>query len=150
MSEAYHLFQQGLAALAAGHADEAIVPLERARRLEPDSMSIHEALGKTYLKVGFFDRAAEMFTTILDREPLDAYAHYCLARALDRVGDAAGAHHHYRLAAAFAPGRRIYEDTLHAFLRRMGTEASADIDLVIGDDIEDDPSHDEFGDASTG
>ena len=91
-----------------------------------------------------------MFTIILDREPLDAYAHYCLARALDRTHDMSGAHHHYRLAAAFAPGRRIYEDTLQAFLRRRGAATSPGIEMVIGEDIEDDPSHDEIDDAATG
>lgn len=143
MSDAYQLFQQGLAALAAGHADEAIAPLERARKLEPASMSIQEALGKTYLRVGFFDRAAQAFSTILDKEPLDAYAHYCLARAMDRMGDVAGAHHHYRLATVFAPGRRIYSDTLAAFLRRTGPEHTNGIDLVIGEDLEYDPAHDD-------
>jgi Flp pilus assembly protein TadD len=118
MSEAYQLFQKGLAALASGHADEAIVPLERARRMEPDSMSIHEALGKTYLRLGFFDRAVEAFTTILEREPIDAYAHFCLARSYDRLGQVRSARKHYRLATFFAPERTIYRDTLRVFLQR--------------------------------
>ena len=33
MSDAYSLYRQGLDALAAGHADEAIAPLERAKKL---------------------------------------------------------------------------------------------------------------------
>ena len=118
MSEAYQLFQKGLAALAAGHADEAIVPLERAKNLEPDSMSIHEALGKTYLRLGFYDRAVDEFALIVSKEPLDAYAHFCLARAYDKQDKAKLARRHYRLAASFDPARPIYRDTLRVFLAR--------------------------------
>lgn len=118
MSEAYQLFQKGLAALAAGHADEAIVPLERAKRMEPESMSIHEALGKTYLRLGFYDRAVDEFSLIVAKEPLDAYAHFCLGRAHDRLGHLRLARRHYRLAASFDPSRPIYTDTLRVFLAR--------------------------------
>lgn len=129
-ANAYQLFQQGLAALAAGHADEAIVPLERAKRLEPDKTSIHEALGKTYLKVGFYDRAIDEFSQILEKEPLDAYAHFCLGRAYDKTGRIALARRHYRLATTFEPTRADYRDTLSAFLLR----AYPDGDLVDGAD----------------
>jgi Flp pilus assembly protein TadD len=118
MSDAYQLFQKGLAALAAGHADEAIVPLERAKNMEPDSMSIHEALGKTYLRLGFYERAVEEFELIITREPLDAYAHFCLGRAYDRLQRLSLARRHYRLAATFEPERPIYTNTLKVFLAR--------------------------------
>lgn len=124
MSDAYRLYRQGLDALAAGHADEAIAPLERAKGLEPESNSIHEALGKTYLKLGFHDRAVDEFQVIVDRDPVDAYAHYCLGRAHDRLGDVARARHHYRLATWFDPDRKIYRDTLAAFLARTGEGAT--------------------------
>jgi Flp pilus assembly protein TadD len=125
MSEAYQLFQKGLAALASGHADEAIVPLERARNMEPESMSIHEALGKTYLRLGFYDRAVTTFSTILEKEPIDAYAHFCLARAYDRLGEVKPARKHYRLATFFAPDRAIYRDTLRVFLARAYPDGDA-------------------------
>ncbi|MEO6866532.1 MAG: tetratricopeptide repeat protein [Gaiellales bacterium] len=118
MSDAYRLYQQGLEAIAADHADEAIAPLERAKALEPGSGSIREALGKTYLQLGFFDRAIEEFTVIIDNDPTDAYAQFCLGRAHDRAGDAPAARHHYRLATLLDPERRIYTDTLNVFLSR--------------------------------
>lgn len=121
MSDAYRLYRQGLEALASGHADEAIAPLERAKRLEPESNSIHEALGKTYLSLGFLERAVEEFQVIVDRDPVDAYAHYCLGRAHDRLGQVERARHHYRLATWFDPARRIYRDTLNAFRARTQT-----------------------------
>ena len=122
MSEAYRLFQLGLAKLGDGHADEAIVPLERAKRLEPNSMSILEALGRTYLRVGFYDRAVEAFQTILDREPIDPYAHFCIGRAFDRLGERTEARHHYRLAMFFGPEQRIYRETMRAFMVRAFPE----------------------------
>lgn len=118
MSDAYRLYRQGLDALDAGRADEAIAPLERARKLEPESNSIHEALGKTYLSLGFHERAVDEFQVIVDRDPVDAYAHYCLGRAHDRLGHVDAARHHFRLATWFDPQRRIYRDTLNAFLAR--------------------------------
>lgn len=118
MSDAYHLFRKGLDALAAGHADEAIVPLEKAKRLEPDSMSIHEALGKTYLRLRFYDRAIAEFTTILEKEPLDHYAHFCVGRAYDKTGKRRLARRHYRLATFFAPDNGMYRNTLRVFLHR--------------------------------
>jgi tetratricopeptide (TPR) repeat protein len=116
--EVFELYQRGLEALRTGHADEAIVPLERARKLEPGSMSITEALGQTYLKLRFYDRAIAQFAEILEKEPLDDYAHYCIARAYDRTGEWRMAARHYRLAAFFRPARRLYRDTLEQFLVR--------------------------------
>jgi len=137
MSEAYQLFQQGLSALAAGHPDEAIVPLERAKRLEPESMSIHEALGKTYLRLQFYDRAAGEFGLIVRKEPLDAYAHFCLARALDKMQRNRLARRHYRLATVFDPQRPIYRDMLRVFLARAYPDGDAHLlDDVDGEDEE--------------
>lgn len=139
MTDAYRLYRQGLDALAAGHADEAIAPLERAKGLEPESNSIHEALGKTYLTLGFHDRAITEFQVIVDRDPVDAYAHYCLGRAHDRLGHVDEARHHYRLAAFFEPEQRLYRNTLNAFLNRTsynestGTDGPAAPPMVFGD-----------------
>lgn len=134
MSDAYRLYQQGLEALAAHRADEAITPLERAKRMEPESNSIREALGKTYLQLGFYDRAIDEFQVIVDRDPVDAYAHFCLGRAFDRVGDARKARHHYSLATRFDPDRRIYRDTLNAFVARTrSADAGTGSPMVFGD-----------------
>jgi tetratricopeptide (TPR) repeat protein len=140
MSDAYRWYRQGLDALAAGHADEAITPLERAKALEPESNSIHEALGKTYLTLGFHERAIAEFQVIIERDPVDAYAHYCIARAHDRLGHVEQAHHHYRLSTQFDPERRIYRDTLNAFLNRTRESSRTGTDdlppagpMVFGD-----------------
>jgi hypothetical protein len=57
---------------------------------------------------------------------VDAYAHYCLGRAHDRLGHVEQARHHYRLATWFDPQRRIYRDTLNAFLNRTSFASAVD------------------------
>ena len=62
----------------------AAVPLERARDLEPDKSSIREALGRAYFRSAQFDKAAEEFAEVVERYPVNDYAHFCLGRASRR------------------------------------------------------------------
>lgn len=119
MSEAYQLLQKGLAALAAGHSDEAIVPLERAKRLHPENSSICEALGQAYFRLRFYDRSVKEFESIIEREPLDDYAHFCLGKCYERLGVFHLSSRHYKLARSLNPGRRIYADTLDRFIDKQ-------------------------------
>ena len=146
--DAYELYLRGKEAIEAGRADEAIAPLERASTMEPDSNSILESLGVTYLKVGFHQRAARVFRTIVERDPVDAYAHYCLGRALDRLNEFTEARQHYRLAAFFDPQRRIYSDTLRAFVARAFPDEPDEVDGSehASEDDGEDPSIMVFGD----
>ena len=48
MSETYNLFQQGRAHLREGMAAQATVPLEKAKRREPEKASIREALQRDW------------------------------------------------------------------------------------------------------
>lgn len=96
--EAYEAFRRGTELLAISEFRQAAVALERAKRLEPDKGSIREALGRAYLSSRAYARAAEEFGAAVELHPADHYAHYGLARALDRLGDAAGAARHYKLA----------------------------------------------------
>lgn len=124
MSEAYDLFQKGLAALASGRTEEAIVPLERAKKLEPTSNSINEALGKTYFRLRFYDRSLAEFQAILDNDPLEHYAHFCIGRCYERLGDLALAQRHYRLAHSLGPGIEVYRTTLDRFLESRDEESA--------------------------
>jgi Flp pilus assembly protein TadD len=54
MSETYDLYQQGRDHLAAGHAAQATVALEKAKRREPGKASIREALGIAYYRIRRF------------------------------------------------------------------------------------------------
>ena len=55
---AYDLFKKGSELLEQGDFMAASVPLERARKLEPDKGSIREALGRAYFRSRRFEQAA--------------------------------------------------------------------------------------------
>ena len=86
MSEAYDLYQLGRARLREGLAAQATVPLEKARRLEPEKASIREALGIAYFRITDWTSAEREFRKVLELSPVDDYAHYALGRSLLRQG----------------------------------------------------------------
>jgi Flp pilus assembly protein TadD len=100
-SEAYDCFRRGSELLAHKDFRAATVPLERAKRLEPDKGSIREALGRAYLSCRAYKRAAVEFAAAVELAPTDGYAHYGLARALERLGEEQDAARHYKLARCF-------------------------------------------------
>jgi Flp pilus assembly protein TadD len=108
MSETYDLYQQGRAHLRKGRAAQATVPLEKAKRREPQKASIREALGIAYLRIQRYEEAEEEFRAMLDISPADHYAHYGLGRALEKQGKEAEANGHYKLASSLRPQSRHY------------------------------------------
>ena len=102
-AEAYEAFRHGEWLLSAREFRQAAVALERAKALEPDKGSIREALGRAYLSSRAYHRAAEEFAAAVELAPTDGYAHYGLARSLERLGDPLAARH-YRLARFFGTG----------------------------------------------
>ena len=57
MSDTYNLFQQGRTHLREGMAAQATVPLEKAKRREPEKASIREALGIAYFRIHRYEEA---------------------------------------------------------------------------------------------
>jgi Flp pilus assembly protein TadD len=118
MSEsAYELFKKGSALLEAGDFAAAAIPLERARSIEPDKSSIREALGRAYFRSSRFAQAAEEFEAVVERHPVNDYAHFCLGRALEKTGRRMEARRHAVLAAGMRPDRadyRAFRDRLRA------------------------------------
>jgi Flp pilus assembly protein TadD len=108
VSETYNLFQQGRAHLAEGRAAQATVALEKAKRREPDKASIREALGIAYFRIRRWSEAESEFRAMLEISPADDYAHYALARCLDKQGRATEANGHYKLARSLRPGSEDY------------------------------------------
>ena len=86
MSETYDLFQLGRSHLRNGMAAQATVPLEKAKKREPRSRSIREALGIAYFRIGRWSEAEAEFRTLVELSPADEWAHYALARALVNQG----------------------------------------------------------------
>jgi Flp pilus assembly protein TadD len=118
MSEVYDLYQEGLARLRAGLAAQATVPLERARRAEPDKASIREALGRAYLTLRRYEEAEQEFSAMLELAPNDHYAYYCLGRCQEGTGRMLLAQGSYKMASWLLPGNGDYERALTRVMRR--------------------------------
>src|SRR2546429_3385149 len=99
MSDTYNLFQQGRTHLREGMAAQATVPLEKAKRLEPEKASIREALGIAYFRIRRYQEAEREFRAVLELSPTDDYAHYALGRCLENQGKTKEANGHYKLAS---------------------------------------------------
>ena len=111
----YDLFTRGSALLEAGDFSAATIPLEQARTLEPDKTSIREALGRAYFRAGRYADAREEFAAVVERYPVNDFAHFCLGRALEKTGRRREARRHLTLAASLRPDRadyRVYRDRI--------------------------------------
>lgn len=114
MSETYDLYRQGRAHLAQGLNAQATVALEKAKRREPRKASIREALGLAYYRIQRFAEAEAEFRAVLELQPVDDWAHFALARCLERQGRPREAVGHYKLARCLRPGRQDYERAVQA------------------------------------
>jgi Flp pilus assembly protein TadD len=103
MTETYDLFQLGRKHLRAGMAAQATVPLEKAKRREPRSRSIREALGIAYFRIGRWTEAEAEFRALVDLSPDDEFAHHALGRALLNQGKQKEATPHIKLARSLRP-----------------------------------------------
>jgi tetratricopeptide (TPR) repeat protein len=115
--DAYALFQRGLSLLEGAHWAQAAISLEKAKRLEPDKTSIREALGRAYFRTGRYGRAADEFSAVVERYPANDFAHFCLGRSFEKLGDRTAASRHLSLACGMRPDRsdyRLYRERLRA------------------------------------
>src|SRR5207248_9489693 len=108
MTDAYENFQEGRRRLKNGMPAQATVPLEKAKRLEPEKASIREALGIAYFRIRRWREAEAEFRAVLELSPTDHYAHYALGRTLEKQGREAEANGHYKLASPMAPQSEQY------------------------------------------
>jgi Flp pilus assembly protein TadD len=111
----YNLYKRGSELLEHGDYSAAAIPLEQARQYEPDKTSIREALGRAYFRSGRYERARDEFAAVVERSPVNDYAHFCLGRSLDKIGNRTAARRHLRLAAGLRPDRADYR----AYLNRI-------------------------------
>ncbi len=125
MDDVYDLYCRGRELLDHGDFQAAIVPLTRARDLEPDKMSIREALGRALFHAQRYERAAAEFRAVAARVPTDDYALFCLGRSMQQLGRHREACQPLALACSLRPERndyRVYRDRA----RRDATRAAAD------------------------
>src|SRR5213080_4630370 len=95
--ETYDLFRKGQAHLRRGYTAQATVPLEKAKRREPNKASIREMLGIAYFRLRRYEEAEAEFRAVLEMSPVNDYAHYALGRCLERLGHDHEANGHYKL-----------------------------------------------------
>jgi tetratricopeptide (TPR) repeat protein len=108
----YDLFRRGSDLLEKGDFAAAAIPLERARAFEPDKTSIREALGRAYFHSQRYREAREEFAAVVERSPVNDYAHFCLGRAAQLTGDRVEARRHLGLAVGLRPDRKDYREYL--------------------------------------
>jgi Flp pilus assembly protein TadD len=104
----YSLYQRGMDLLEHGDFEQATVPLRKAARLAPEKTSIREALGRAYFRSHRHAEAAEEFEAVVERYPVNDFAHFCLGRALSKTGRKDRARRHLAIAANLRPERRDY------------------------------------------
>jgi len=111
--DVYELFRSGTRLLEERDFHAAAVPLSRARDLESDKASIREALGRALFGAQRYAEAATEFEAVVDREPTNDYALFCLGRSLQQLGRHADARKPLTLACCLRPERpdyRLYRD----------------------------------------
>ena len=113
-SETYDLYKQGREQMKKGMNAQATVALEKAKRREPGKASIREALGIAYFRLRRYEEAESEFRALVDLSPADDYAHYGLARALEKLGRTSEARGHLKLARSLRPGSEHYAERLRA------------------------------------
>ena len=107
--DVYDLYTRGSELLERGDFAAAAIPLERARAFEPDKTSIREALGRAYFHSQRYVEAREEFAAVVERSPVNDYAHFCLGRSLEKTGRRREARRHAALAAHMRPDRKDYQ-----------------------------------------
>jgi tetratricopeptide (TPR) repeat protein len=109
----YELYRRGSELLSQGDHHAAIVPLTRARNLEPTKTSIREALGRALFHARLYEGAAAEFEAVATAAPTNDYALFCLGRTMQLLGRHREACHPLALACSMSPDRedyRIYRD----------------------------------------
>ena len=113
MDTVYGLYTRGCDLLERGDYQAAIVPLTRARKLEPGKTSIREALGRALFHAQRYESAAKEFEAVASVAPTNDYALFCLGRARQLLGRHEEACKPLALACSLSPQRedyRLYRD----------------------------------------
>jgi Flp pilus assembly protein TadD len=109
MDSVYELYTRGCDLLDHGDHQAAIVPLTRARNLEPTKTSIREALGRALFHAQRYERAAEEFQAVATAAPTNDYALFCLGRAMQLLGRHREACRPLAVACSLRPSREDYK-----------------------------------------
>ena len=108
MESVYDLYQRGNELLDHGDYQAAIVPLSKARDLEPEKASIREALGRALFHAQRYEGAAAEFEAVVENTPTNDYALSCQGRSMHLLGRHREARHPLALACSLRPEREDY------------------------------------------
>lgn len=117
--DAYELFQEARELLRESRHREAVLLLERVKRLEPGRGSVLETLGIAYYNSGSHVMARRQFEEALEVDPTNHFARYGLSRCLHRVGLLQQAIGQVKLAAVMAPEVEMYMEALQRYRRDL-------------------------------
>ena len=109
MESTYELYRRGCELLDHGDHQAAIVPLSKARDLEPDKSSIREALGRALFHARRYEGAAVEFGAVAAGAPTNDYALFCLGRSMQLMGRHREACQPLALACSLRPERADYK-----------------------------------------
>src|SRR3954452_24946812 len=113
MDSVYELYTRGCELLEHGDHQAAIVPLSKARDLEPDKASIREALGRALFHAQRYEGAAEEFRAVAANTPTNDYALFCLGRSMQLLARDRAPAQPLALACSLGPEREddpVYRD----------------------------------------
>jgi Flp pilus assembly protein TadD len=119
----YELFRRGSQLLEHGHNHQALIPLGQAAQRAPESASIREAHGRALFHVQQYQEAAEEFRAVIDKEPTNDFALFCLGRCLQQLGRHTEARPPLTLAATLQPARTDYRLYLERARKATGPDA---------------------------
>lgn len=105
--------------------DESITQLEKARQLDPTSLSTNTALALPYIRSGQPDRALEIIDEVLLMDPRFAWAHHYRSRAQLQKLDFRGAVESCRMAYAASNDSIVMKADLAVALARAGQTSEA-------------------------
>jgi TolA-binding protein len=108
MDSVYDLYRSGCELLDHGDYQAAIVPLSKARDLEPEKASIREALGRALFHAQRYESAAAEFEAVALNTPTNDYALFCLGRSMQLLGRHRDACQPLALACSLRPEREDY------------------------------------------
>lgn len=121
-ADTYARYQRAQALLESGQQAEAAAELEQVLAAGGERPSVLELLGRVRYGLGDHAAAMEAFQRQATLEPTNAYAHFGLARSLERLQLLGQARRHLRLAAALSD-RPAYGRHLRRLEARMAAEA---------------------------
>ena len=110
--EVYDWYVRGTTLLESGNPEAAAELLGHARRREPESASVLEALARALFDARRYPEAADRFTELVEVSPDSDYARFGLGLSRMRLGDLGGAIEQLALATAMRPERADYQQAL--------------------------------------